>query len=148
MPFDFCKQCKKCCHVEQGYPPLEIPLLPPEKGQWKRIQIKKDCRYLGESGCELNDQKPYACYQYPLSFDPAIKRFYFDADCPLHERYQSQLKVQGSEARHHFSNVVRKIAELQVDQAAFLKRNFALDDEYFELLDLEVPPELLKPLKA
>ena len=147
MPFDHCKECKKCCHVDAGFPPLEIPLLPVEKKQWKRIEIKTSCRFLADRGCELGSSKPFACFQYPLSFDPNAQRFLFDADCPLYERYQAQLKQPGSEARAHLTQVVQHITGLGRQGARFVKRNYELDVDYFELLPLEVPAELMQPLQ-
>jgi Fe-S-cluster containining protein len=75
VPFEHCKVCRKCCHIDEGYPALEIPLLAPEKKQWTRLVIESQCTFLGQEGCSLGDNKPFACEQYPLSFDPKQERY-------------------------------------------------------------------------
>lgn len=147
MLFDHCQECRKCCHVEPGYPPLEIPLRQAERKQLGRIQVKTTCRFLGNGGCDLGQDKPYACYQYPLSFDPHTLRFYFDADCPLYDRYQQQLRHKGSEALAHLNKVVETIAQMMGTDRRFLQRNHELDADYFELLPLSVPDEVLHALQ-
>ena len=147
MLFDHCKECRKCCHVEPGYPPLEIPLRPAERKQLGRVQVKTHCRFLGDGGCSLGQEKPYACYQYPLSFDPHTLSFYFDADCLLYDRYQQQLRQKGSEALAHLSKVAETIAQMMGTDRRFLQRNHQLDVDYFELLPLEIPEDVRDALK-
>jgi len=139
VPFDHCKVCRKCCHVNPGYPALEIPLLPPGKKRWHRLVIESQCQFLAHAGCKLGQEKPFACEQYPLSFDPVEDRYYFDADCPLYEQYQHDLRVDGSEAQRHFLRVDKRLQQLKKKNPDFLKHNFELDADYFELLELEVP---------
>jgi Fe-S-cluster containining protein len=55
--------------------------------------IESQCTFLGQEGCSLGDNKPFACEQYPLSFDPKQDRYYFDAECPLYEQYQHDLAI-------------------------------------------------------
>ncbi|MFZ9465733.1 MAG: YkgJ family cysteine cluster protein [Burkholderiaceae bacterium] len=142
MPFEHCKVCRKCCHIDEGYPALEIPLLAPEKKQWTRLVIESQCTFLGHEGCSLGDNKPFACEQYPLSFDPKQERYYFDAECPLYEQYQRDLAIDGSDAQIHFLRVRERISNLKKQNNRFLQRNFKLDQAYFDLLDLHVPCKL------
>lgn len=148
MPFEHCKVCKKCCHVDPGYPSLEVPLLAAEQKRWKQLVIDTSCRFLGASGCDLGSAKPFACEQYPLSYDPDQNRYYFDADCPLFERYQDELRVDGSQAQEHFERIRNRIDALRQRRSTFLARNFALDTDYFELVPLEVPQKLIGPTKT
>ncbi|MFM7385310.1 MAG: YkgJ family cysteine cluster protein [Betaproteobacteria bacterium] len=142
MPFEHCKVCRKCCHIDEGYPALEIPLLASEKRRWTRLVIESQCTFLGQEGCSLGDNKPFACAQYPLSFDPKQDRYYFDADCPLYEQYQRDLAIDGSDAQNHFLRVKERISNLKKQNSRFLQRNFKLDQAYFDLLDLHVPSKL------
>lgn len=145
MLFDRCKQCRKCCHIEAGFPPLQVPLLRSEKKRWHRLVIEDECRFLGTRGCSLGDAKPFACEQYPLSYDPYEARYFFDADCPLYEQYQAELAIPGSEAELHFQAVHQRIQTIMKDQPEFLQRNFDLDADYFELLPLAVPEQAIGP---
>lgn len=148
MPFDFCKHCQKCCHVDEGFPTLEIPLLAAEKKCWQKLEISTACRFLGEGGCTLGVAKPFACQQYPVSFDPKLRRFFFDADCHLYDQYQEDLLVDNSEAHRHLDGVIRTINALAQEEPKFLETNFALDADYFELLPLKTPQRLKKRLRA
>ena len=142
MPFDHCKVCRKCCHVDEGYPALEIPLLPAEKRRWRELVIESQCQFLSLDGCKLGHDKPFACEQYPLSFDPVEDRYYFDADCPIYQQYQHELSIEGSEAQQHFRRINKRLKRLKEKNPEFLKRNFDLDADYFELLELAVPKEV------
>lgn len=143
--FEYCAVCRKCCHVEEGYPPLRIPLLPAERISIRSLEIKKNCRFLSNTGCVKGAEKPFACSQYPLSFDPETNRFFFDSDCPLFEVYRSQLSTPDSPARSHFLLVLSRLQELKKTNPGYLKRNFALDADYFDLLPLPIPDDLLGP---
>jgi Fe-S-cluster containining protein len=144
MLFDLCKHCQKCCHVDEGFPPLEIPLVAAEKTCWQKLEISTACRFLGESGCTLGAAKPFACQQYPVSFDPKRRRFFFDADCPLYQQYQKDLLVESSEAHQHFDGLVRAIHVLTQEDPEFLEKNFELDAADFDLLALKTPQRLKK----
>ena len=139
MPFDHCKQCKKCCHLEPGYPALEIPLLPAEALQWNQLVIEDRCRFLKSQGCSLGATKPLACEQYPLVYDPGSDRYFFDADCPLYETYQKELSISGSEAEQHFKRIDQRLQSIKREKPEFLQHNFELDVDYFELLPLATP---------
>jgi len=141
--FDYCAVCRKCCHVEEGYPPLRIPLLPAERISIKSLEIKKNCRFLSNTGCVKGAEKPFACSQYPLSYDPDTRHFFFDSDCPLFEVYRSQLDTPGSAARSHFLSVLSRLKTLEKTNFGYLKQNFSLDADYFDLLPLPIPDDLL-----
>ena len=136
MLFDHCAECRRCCNVELGYPPLEITLTKAETRRHGRMCIVSDCESLGPNGCELGEAKPFSCKLYPLSYDPTGRRFYYDNECPLMPEYVRQLGDGKSEARAHVSAMFALIKELEVTEANFLKRNFAVDVDYFDLKEL------------
>jgi hypothetical protein len=86
----------------------------------------------------LGDDKPFSCKLYPLSYNTSNKRFYYDNECPLMPEYVRQLSDVGSDARAHLSDMLEHIEKLHVKEAAFLKRNFSVDVDYFDLKEL--PP--------
>ena len=134
--FDHCDECRRCCHVDEDYPPLEVTLTKMEKRRYSQICIESRCEHLGESGCVLGDEKPFSCRLYPLAFDPAESRFYYDDGCPLMPVYIAQLGTEGSDAFEHFKSVNTFIGELKKADRQFLKRNFLVDADYFDLKEL------------
>jgi hypothetical protein len=139
MPFDHCAECRRCCYIEQGYPSLEISLTAKEQRKFGSICIETECPNLGPTGCTLGDDKPFSCKLYPLSYDPATRQIYYDTDCPLMPEYIRQLKDQQSEASSHLASCTQEIARLEKSDSAFLKGNFDVDMDYFELKRLPVP---------
>ena len=139
MPFDHCAECRRCCYIEQGYPSLEISLTKKEKRQFGSICIETQCTHLGQTGCTLGDDKPFSCKLYPLSYDPDSQKIYYDTDCPLMPEYSRQLKDKGREASQHLAACKKEFARLEKSDAAFLKGNFEIDSDYFELKRLPVP---------
>ncbi|NBX54981.1 MAG: hypothetical protein EBQ82_02555 [Betaproteobacteria bacterium] len=111
-----------------------------EKKKLGGICIEKHCEYLGEQGCTMGQEKPFACSLYPLSFDPTLRRFFYDSDCPLMPTYIRQLKKVGSEAHQHLSQVQIAILGLEKKDPSFLRRNFSIDADYFDLKKLPHPP--------
>ena len=139
MPFDHCAECRRCCYIEQGYPSLEISLTKKEKRRYGSVCIETQCTYLGPTGCTLGDDKPFSCKLYPLSYDPDAKKIYYDTDCPLMPEYIRQLKDKSSEASKHLASCKKEFARLEKSDAAFLKGNFEIDSDYFDLKRLPVP---------
>jgi Fe-S-cluster containining protein len=139
MPFDHCAECRRCCYVEQGYPPLEISLTRNENKKLGGICIETQCPNLGPTGCTLGDQKPFSCTLYPLVYDPEARNFYFDTECPLMPEYIRQLKSQDSEAARHLATCKKEIARLEKSDRRFLASNFAIDADYFDLKKLPIP---------
>jgi hypothetical protein len=139
MPFDHCAECRRCCYIEQGYPSLEISLTKKEKRRYGSICIETQCTHLGPSGCTLGDDKPFSCKLYPLSYDPDTQKIYYDTDCPLMPEYVRQLKDQRSEASKHLAACQQEFIRLEKSDAAFLKGNFEIDSDYFDLKRLPVP---------
>ena len=133
MLFDYCSQCQSCCRVEQGYPELEITLSHSERRRVGRLCIETSCDYLGPTGCTLGDDKPFGCQLYPLSYDPKTKHFFFDAACPLMPVYRQQLTDPHSEASAHLSKMTTVIQQFAVDEPSFLRRNFQVDADYFDI---------------
>ncbi len=133
MPFDHCAECRRCCYVEQGYPPLEISLTRSEKKRLGGICIETDCPSLGPTGCTLGDDKPFSCKLYPLAYDPAARQYYYDVDCPLMPEYIRQLKKEHSEASLHLAACRQEIARLEQADGKYLAGNFAIDSDYFDL---------------
>jgi Fe-S-cluster containining protein len=129
-----------CCHIEPGYPPLEVSLTDKELRKWGGICIESRCEFLGERGCSLGDEKPFSCKMYPLAFNPDSQRFYFDSECPLMATYIDQLADPNSDASHHLAATQKEIRTLCAEDAVFLKQNFSVDSEYFALQQLPVPP--------
>lgn len=133
MLFDHCAECQRCCHIEAGYPPLEITLTKKEKKTLGSVCIEQQCKHLGPTGCTMGDDKPFGCKLYPLSYNPKNKSFYFDADCPLMEAYIGELKVANSDASMHLESAQQVIFQLEKTDPQFLKSNHAVDEAYFDL---------------
>lgn len=138
MLFDHCAQCQRCCHVDEGYPPLEVSLTQIETKQHGRICIENTCTHLGPAGCELGEDKPLSCKLYPLSFEPESRTFHFDVECPLKVRYFEQLKDPASQASEHLFEMVTAVRQLEKLDTEFLKNNYAIDADYFELEPLPI----------
>ncbi len=136
MPFDHCAECRRCCYVEQYYPPHEIPRASNEKKKFGGICIETQCTNLGPSGCTLGDDKPFSCTLYPLAYDPEARHFYYDIECPLMPEYIRQLKKADSEAARHLAACKKEIARLEKSDSRFLISNFAIDADYFDLKKL------------
>ncbi len=139
MPFDHCAECRRCCYIEQGYPPLEISLTKNERRRFGSLCIETQCTHLGQTGCTLGDDKPFSCKLYPLSYDPDSQKIYYDTDCPLMPEYIRQLKEKNSKASQHLAACKKEFARLEKSDAAFLKGNFEVDSDYFELKRLPLP---------
>ncbi len=140
MLFDHCAECRRCCFVEDGYPPLEITLTRNEKKKLGSVCIETNCPNLGPTGCSLGDAKPFSCKLYPLAYNPAAKAFYYDAECPLMPEYIRQLKNGKSDAAKHLAACRDEIAGLEKSDNRFLKNNFEIDSDYFELKRLPIAP--------
>ena len=112
---------------------------------FRHLCIEDQCEHLGEKGCNLGDRKPLSCQLYPLSFDPQLKKYYFDAACPLLPEYKRQLKDSGSDASNHFREMNMRIEEMAVVDPKFLSRNHEIDLDFFELVPLRQPSRLKKP---
>ena len=140
MLFDHCAECKRCCTIDDGHPPLEVSLTRSEKKKLGSVCIEKSCEHLGDQGCTMGDDKPFACSLYPLSFDPVRRQFLYDTECPLMPTYVKQLKQPDSEAQAHFSMVQNAIFKLEKKDPSFLRQNFTVDVDYFELKKLPHPP--------
>ena len=138
MLFDHCAECRLCCHIEEGYPPLEVSLTSSEKKQRKSICIETKCPHLSDTGCVLGDEKPFSCKLYPLAYNPRESRFYYDSECPLMPEYIEQLGEVQSDASKHLSQMRAEIERLENSDLGFLKQNFAVDQNYFQLQTLPV----------
>ena len=136
MLFDLCAQCRRCCVVDPGEPPLEVSLTRAEEKRFGSICIETHCAHLGPQGCSLGESKPFSCSLYPLSFNPHERRFYFDTECPLLSTYVEQLAHEHSEASSHLAAMTREIVRLERDDPDFLLQNHAIDIEYFDLVAL------------
>jgi len=136
MLFDYCAECRSCCHVDPGFPPLEVSLTRQEKGKYRSICIESECEHLGANGCVLGDAKPLSCKLYPLAYNPADGRFHYDEECPLMPEYVRQLSDPESDAFVHLNEMKTLIEKIKESEAAFLKRNFSVDKAYFELKKL------------
>lgn len=145
MLFDHCAKCQSCCNVDSGFGTLEITLTQKETKVFRHLCIEDRCEYLGEKGCTLGDSKPLSCKLYPLSFDPQVKKYYFDAACPLLPEYKRQLKDSDSDASKHFREMNTLIEEMAVVDPKFLSRNHEIDLDFFELVPLRQPSHLKKP---
>ena len=55
MLFDHCATCQRCCHVDPGFPPLEVTLTREEKKGLGSVCIENSCEHLGDAGCTLGD---------------------------------------------------------------------------------------------
>lgn len=140
MLFDHCAKCQSCCHIDAGFPPLEITLSKAEKKKLGRLCIETNCTHLGATGCTLGNEKPFGCQLYPLAYDPDTQAFFFDAACPLMTEYQQQLDDANSEASHHLSSMTAGIEQLSKSDSAFLRRNFRVDSDYFDIRPLKSQP--------
>jgi Fe-S-cluster containining protein len=147
MLFERCAQCQRCCHVDPGYPALEVSLTQAETQQHGRICIETSCTHLGPEGCQLGDGKPLSCKLYPLSFEPESRTFHFDVDCPLKTLYFAQLSDPSSQASQHLVQMADAIRQLEHTDSPFLQDNFAIDSAYFELEALPTNP-LLSPVSS
>ena len=136
MLFEFCAECRRCCNVEEGHPPLEVTLTSVEQQKFGSICIEDNCTHLGNAGCTLGDEKPFSCSLYPLAFDPGERAFYFDNEFPLMPAYIAQLADKGSEASSHLDSITQKIVKLEMTNPDFLVENHAVDIDYFELIKL------------
>jgi len=131
--FDHCAICKQCCHVEDGYPSLEVTLNKEETVRLGSVCMDRNCQHLGSNGCTLGDEKPFGCTLYPLSYNPQKRAFFYDTDCPLMPEYISQLESKTSEASQHLAVVSKTIRLQEKRDPSFLQRNFEVDKDYFEL---------------
>jgi len=138
--FDHCAQCRRCCNTEQGQAPLEITLTASESKTLGQFCLDGDCKYLGTQGCTLGEEKPFSCSLYPLSYNPKSRRFSFDTECPLLDTYFEQLSSPKSEASQHLAQMTQKVQELELKDPAFLRTNFEIDLDYFELKQLPTKP--------
>ena len=136
MLFDHCAQCQRCCNIDPGYPSLEVTLTAQERKAHGSICIETRCELLGDKGCTLGSAKPLSCEIYPLSYDPRARTFFYDQDCPLMPEYQLQLAQPGSEARAHLSRITEAVHRHEKTDPKFLRSNFAIDKDYFDLQPL------------
>lgn len=136
MLFEHCASCRSCCHVDAGFPPLEVTLTRQEKTTHGKLCIEDECRHLGQTGCSLGEAKPLSCQLYPLAFNPGTRAFYFDADCPLMPEYQRQLHDPRSAASVHLAQMSAALNQLAKTEPAYLRKNFQIDTDYFDLLPL------------
>ncbi len=143
--FEHCAVCRSCCHIEPGYPPLEVVLLESEKQTLGSVCMVTQCEHLGPQGCTLGAQKPLGCELYPLTYDPHAEVFHFDQACPLMPEYQRQLSDPLSEASAHLARMTARLQAVQATEPGFLHTNFAADSDYFELKPLVPPPRKRKP---
>ena len=142
MPFERCAECRSCCHVEEGYPPLEVTLTANEKRRFGSLCIETNCENLGDKGCTLGDEKPFSCKLYPLSYNPVARQLFFDSDCPLMPEYIDQLSNSKSVASLHLKEVMGEVRKLERKDPSFLKTNHAVDVSYFNLQKLPVPKSI------
>jgi hypothetical protein len=136
MLFDHCAQCRLCCHIEPGYPPLEVTLSKEEKRRHGGICIESNCKNLSSTGCTLGDDKPFSCKLYPLSYNPRSRSFYYDLSCPLMPEYIDQLSETDSDASLHLAEMTAAVVRLEKNDPKFLKNNYAVDVDYFDLAEL------------
>ena len=137
MLFDHCAKCRRCCHVEEGFPPLEVTLTAKERGSLGSVCIQTQCEHLGDTGCTLGHAKPLSCKLYPLAFDPKTEVFYFDSDCPVMPQYQLALHHPGSDASSHFAAMNAELHALKKSDRKFLNANYQVDSDYFDLHPLQ-----------
>ncbi|MCX7317168.1 MAG: hypothetical protein NTZ22_10150 [Hyphomicrobiales bacterium] len=106
------------------------------------VCIEDNCANLGANGCQLDDDKPFGCTLYPLSYNPHSRDFFFDSECPLMPAYIAQLADASSEASQHLAKMRQTITELEQKEPAYLLHNHMVDIDYFDLLKLPVqaPP--------
>ena len=136
MLFDLCAQCRRCCVVDPGEPPLEVSLTRAETKRLGGICIETGCTHLGPQGCTMGERKPFSCSLYPLSYNPHERRFYFDSECPLLSTYVEQLRDERSEASSHLAGITREILRLEQGDPGFLLKNHEVDIDYFDLVAL------------
>lgn len=139
MPFEYCAECQRCCHVDTGYPSLEITLTAAEIKTHQAICIQRRCQHLGNEGCRLGEQKPFSCQMYPLVYEPQERRFFYDTECPVMPRYIEQLQSNRSVASRHLRQIQKTVNVLSQMDFDFLKRNYAIDRDYFVMKPLPVP---------
>ena len=140
MPFEKCAQCQRCCHVDPGFPELEITLTAKEKLKHGQLCMNGNCEHLGPKGCVLGKEKPFSCTLYPLSFNPKSQTFYFDVECPIMPEYVEQLASPKSVASKHLAAMAAGIKKYMKSDSAFLKSNYVVDTSYFELKKLPAQP--------
>lgn len=148
MLFDHCAECQRCCNVESGYPSLEITLTQQEEKKLGSICIQVKCNHLGSNGCMLDEDKPFGCTLYPLSYNPQKQNFYFDADCPLMDVYIQDLADCQSEASAHLAKVSAGVSKLELTDPVFLQQNFEVDKAYFDLKKITPYKTKTKPKKS
>ena len=142
MLFDHCAACQRCCVVDPGHPPLEVTLTATETTKVGSVCIETSCEHLGSSGCTMGDDKPFACRLYPLSYNPASRRFFFDSECPVMTTYIEQLPEKDSEASRHLNSIKTEILKLEKSDLDFLTRNHEVDTDYFDLIKLPLKSSL------
>jgi Fe-S-cluster containining protein len=121
---------------------LEITLTQHESIRHQHLCIEDRCQHLGNQGCTLGDDKPLSCKLYPLSYDHQSDQYYFDAACPLLPEYTRQLQDPQSDASAHLHEMNRQLTQLAAVDSDFLKRNHAIDLDFFELVPVTKPPHL------
>lgn len=139
--FDRCAECKRCCHVDDGAPPLEVNLTSAERRVLGTICVESRCAHLAVTGCSLGKSKPFGCDLYPLAYDPEARFFYFDRGCPLLESYSWQLRDASSDASKHLARMQGAIAVLERTDGDYLRANYAFDQDYFELVPVSRMPD-------
>lgn len=142
MLFDHCAECKRCCVVDPGYPPLEVSLTNAETQKLASICIETACPHLGSNGCTLGPSKPLSCSLYPLSYNPKRKVFSIDQECPISSEYGEQLKDPMSDASAHLSEMKERIRQLNKEDQKFLRDNHKVDVSYFDLKKLPIRASL------
>ena len=140
MPFDHCAICRRCCFVEAGYPALEITLTKKEKRDLGSVCIESDCIHLGPVGCTLGESRPFSCKLYPLAYNPTRREIYYDTECPVMPEYIRQLEDSASEASKHLAGCKSELIKLEKTDSRFLKNNFEIDSDYFDLKRLPSQP--------
>ena len=140
MPFDHCAICRRCCFVEAGYPALEITLTKKEKKDLGSVCIESDCLHLGPAGCTLGESRPFSCKLYPLAYNPTRREIYYDTECPVMPEYIRQLEDSASEASKHLAGCKSELIKLEKTDSRFLKNNFEIDSDYFDLKRLPSQP--------
>ena len=149
MLFDHCAQCQQCCRIDAGHPPLDVSLTASETTRLGSVCIEDNCTNLGPQGCVLDQDKPFGCTLYPLSYNPHSRDFFYDSECPLMPTYIAQLADTSSEASQHLHQMRQTIAVLEQEEPDFLLHNHMVDIDYFDLLKLpeQAPPPSQGPRK-
>lgn len=96
----------------------------------------------------LDEDKPFGCTLYPLSYNPQKQNFYFDADCPLMDVYVQDLADCQSEASAHLAKVSAGVSKLELTDPVFLQQNFEVDKAYFDLKKITPYKTKTKPKKS